>query len=157
MMFSQQLRSDYPLLYTWMFKRLAAVPNNLRVFNAFVLYSELTRTKARTILTKCTEHPTIDYRVLDTDDRRVNGRFRRAAAPNTVYLAKTICERFENSAEARGNETMQRFVESTVLHELCHWGDYLDGTDQTDEHGDRIEEGRAFETAAYGRNLNRPW
>jgi hypothetical protein len=46
---------------------------------------------------------------------------------------------------------MHLLVESTLLHEMVHWGDWKDGVDQPDE------EGKEFEKAAYGKDIDRYW
>ncbi len=46
---------------------------------------------------------------------------------------------------------MHLLIESTLLHEMVHWGDYKDGVDQSGE------EGKKFEKAAYGKDINRYW
>ena len=76
-----------------------------------------------------------------------NGRF-DSEKPDEISIAKEVVERFEIDF---GLEKAQLLVESTVLHELVHWGDNLDGRDQ------RGEEGKDFEKAAYGRDISRYW
>lgn len=78
-----------------------------------------------------------------------NGQYAGGSYINKVYLAKSICERFEKKDST--NPKMHKLIESTLLHEMVHWGDYKDGKDQVGE------EGKAFEKAAYGKDINRYW
>ena len=78
-----------------------------------------------------------------------NGQFSGSRSSNRVYLAKSICEKFEKS-DAK-NTNMHILIESTLLHEMVHWGDWKDGIDQVGE------EGAMFEKAAYGKNIDRYW
>ncbi len=76
-----------------------------------------------------------------------NGEFNGGKDPNSIALAKEVAVIFESNAN---DAAWQLLVESTVLHELVHWGDWKDGKDQPGE------EGKAFERAAYGRDIGRP-
>ena len=80
-----------------------------------------------------------------------NGEFNGVVDPDRVYLAKSICDRFKDNPSERSDARMEILLESTLLHELVHWGDNKDGRDQTGE------EGKAFEIAAYGRDITRYW
>jgi hypothetical protein len=80
---------------------------------------------------------------------RANGKFSGSRFPDRVYLAKSICDKFEKTDS--NNSKMHILVESTLLHEMVHWGDWKDGIDQAGE------EGKMFEHAAYGRDINRYW
>lgn len=79
--------------------------------------------------------------------KRYNGRF-YPSKPNHIYIDQEIAQRFEadyNRIDA------QHFVESTILHEIVHWGDHKDG------HHKPPEAGIDFEIAAYGKNVMRYW
>lgn len=78
-----------------------------------------------------------------------NGEFIGQRFPNRIYLAKDICEKFEASDFA--DPKMHKLVESTILHEMVHWGDWKDGKDQAGE------EGKAFEITAYGKDISIYW
>lgn len=77
----------------------------------------------------------------------VNGRFSRSK-PNHIYLEREIAQRFE--ADYALSEA-QLLVESTILHEIVHWGDHKDGWHK------RPEAGVSFEIEAYGKNIMRYW
>lgn len=89
--------------------------------------------------------PEVHFQVMP----RSNGRFRVSRFPGRVYLAKSICEKFEKTDSA--NAQMHLLIESTLLHEMVHWGDWKDGVDQGPE------EGKEFEKAAYGKDIQRYW
>ncbi|WDE06640.1 hypothetical protein SG34_006960 [Thalassomonas viridans] len=76
-----------------------------------------------------------------------NGRF-YPSRPSHIYIEQEIAQRFE-SDYARSDA--QRFVESTILHEIVHWGDHKDG------HHKPPEAGVDFEIAAYDENVMRYW
>ncbi len=147
MQVSPRLKREYPNLYDAIYKILGEVPKKPQVWKAFLKYSELNSTQAYTALTTCSATPIIDYRVMPS----ANGQFSGGTDKNRVYLAKSICEHFKNNSGERNSAKMLLLLESTLLHELVHWGDWKDGKDQAGE------EGKAFERAAYGRDINRYW
>jgi len=57
------------------------------------------------------------------------------------------------------NDTrMHMLLESTIIHEMTHWGDLkADGKQQLDAKGRLVEEGIKFEVEAYGRDLDPYW
>lgn len=143
----KRVRTGYPKLASWIYENLPKVPDKPKVFKAFVKFGELTSADAKIMLTSCSPTPVIDYRVMPG----ANGEFSGATDPNRVYLAHAICEKFEKSPADAKDPRMHLLLESTLLHELVHWGDWKDGKDQAGE------EGKAFEKAAYGHDINRYW
>lgn len=139
-------RTNFPLLAAWLTTNIPRVRRNPRVFRAFCRYAELNRRSAVEAL-NVGSNPDICFRHMPG----ANGEFEGATHPNTVFLAREICLRFENNAADRRDPRMHRLLESTVLHEMVHWGDWQDGVDQAGE------EGKAFERAAYGRDIDRYW
>lgn len=144
---SQNMRSTYPKLSAWIYENLSKVPQKKKVFDAFVKYSEQSSANMRSMLTTCSPNPTIDFRSMPG----ANGEFSGSTDPNRVFLALSICEKFENSATDAADPRMHLLLESTLLHELVHWGDWKDGKDQ------KGEEGKAFEKEAYGNDITRYW
>ena len=142
-----RMSKTYPKLTEWLWENMPKVVGKKKVFDAFVKYSELSASTANSVLTKCTANPVIDFDSMPG----ANGEFRGSTMPNHVYLAKSICEKFENNPEDAKKPEMHILIESTVLHEMVHWGDWKDGKDQPDE------EGKSFEKAAYGKDINRYW
>ncbi len=136
--------SQYPKLSKWLRVNLPKVRSKKKVWSAFVKYSELNSGKASLALTPG-NFPEIHFRLMPG----ANGEFEGGKHPDKVFLAKEICEKFEISDS--NNPKMHILVESTLLHEMVHWGDWKDGKDQAGE------EGKAFEKAAYGMDINRYW
>lgn len=147
MVVDQRFRQAYPKLTTFVFTRLAKVPRNGKVFRVFIKWSELSSSKARSILTQCTEAPIIDFKIMPG----ANGQFNGSVDAARVYLAKSICDKYEGSSTDRADPRMHLLVESTLLHEMVHWGDHIDGVDQ------EPEEGKEFEREAYGKDITRYW
>lgn len=146
MKISAGFQKQYPCLAKWICDNLPKVTNNAKVFKAFQKYAELSKLNATQCLTAGTD-PTIDFRHMPD----ANGEFEGGKFANTVFLAKTICDKFETSAKDAKDKRMHLLVESTLLHEMVHWGDWKDGVDQAGE------EGKAFEKAAYGKDIDRYW
>jgi hypothetical protein len=79
-----------------------------------------------------------------------NGRF-DPTKPNQIELDIGRAQEFEDDAYGAGSDVTADgrkvfIVGTTLLHELCHWGNFLHGTAEV------VEEGVAFEVAVYGRN-----
>ena len=146
MKISAGLQKDYPKLAKWICDNLPKVKNNCKVFSAFQKYSEQNKQVATQALT-AGNNPMIDFRHMPG----ANGEFEGDAHPETVFIAKDICEKFQTSPADAKDKRMHLLVESTLLHEMVHWGDWKDGVDQPDE------EGKEFEKAAYGKDINRYW
>lgn len=144
MKFDTAFEKQYPKLASWIATNLPKVKSKPKVWGAFLKYSELTATQATTAMTKGF-NPEIHFRLMPGS----NGQFQGAKFPNRVFLAKSICDKFE--ASDMKNPNIHILIESTLLHEMVHWGDWKDGKDQAGE------EGKAFEKAAYGKDINRYW
>jgi len=144
MKIAPNFKKSYPKLSAWIEVNIPKVKTKPKVWFAFIKYSELNSSKALLALT-LGQFPEIHFDVMP----RANGQFSGSRFPNRVYLAKSICERFEKLDSKNAN--MHILVESTLLHEMVHWGDWKDGIDQAGE------EGKIFEKAAYGKDINRYW
>ena len=55
-----------------------------------------------------------------------NGQF-DAKYPTYVFISKTICEKFRNTRSTTERSGMSILIKSTILHEMVHWGNSLDG------------------------------
>lgn len=146
MLVSPTMILHYPRTSAWIITNIPLVVFNARVRRAFMEYAELNLVQAYVAL----QHgslPLIMYKEMPGS----NGQFSGSRSPNTVFLAKAICERYENNAADRSDPRMHRLLESTILHEMVHWGDWKDGHDHP------LEEGKEFEKAAYGADVNRYW
>ena len=80
----------------------------------------------------------------------VNGCFRHAN-PDQIELNSETVDNFERDPYGAGSDVNARgkkvfIVGTTILHELCHWGNFHHGVAET------TEQGVAFEVATYGRN-----
>ncbi len=85
-----------------------------------------------------------------------NGKYRPEVNRNAIFIAENIFRMFENKESK--NPKMHRVLESTILHEMCHWGDLkFDGKQQRLANGKKFEEGKAFEKEAYGKNIDPFW
>lgn len=146
MIISAQMTKNYPKLSKWICENLPKVKNNAKIYKAFLLYSELNKTVGSASLT-LGNAPTIDYRFMPGS----NGEFEGSTFKDTVFISNEICEKFEKSAKDAKDKRMHILIEFTILHEMVHWGDFKDGIDQPGE------EGKKFEKAAYGKDINRYW
>ncbi|MEM7739434.1 MAG: hypothetical protein AAF225_01375 [Pseudomonadota bacterium] len=144
MYIDKKMKKEYPKLSAWIEKNIPLVKTKKKVFDAYMKFSETNKKEALLSLSRGTP-PKVSFRVMP----KANGQYSGKSYTNTVFLAKAICERFEKSDSKK--KSMHLLVESTVLHEMVHWGDWKDGKDQ---HG---EEGKAFEKAAYGKDVTRYW
>lgn len=80
----------------------------------------------------------------------VNGCFRSANADRIELNSETV-DNFEQDPYGAGSDVNARgqklfIVGTTILHELCHWGNFHHGVSES------TEQGVAFEVATYGRN-----
>jgi len=130
----------------WITTNIPKIIHKPKVWKAFLKYSELMPDDAKKSLKKGS-NPILGYKVMP----RSNGMFSASKFPNKIFLAKSICDKFEKSKKEAGNKKMHILLESTILHEMTHWGDWRDKKHQ------KIEEGKAFEKAAYGKDVNRYW
>lgn len=144
MKISPQFKRSYPKLSNWIECEIPKVKGKPKVFAAFLKYAELNKKKAKLALQKG-QPPEINFDTMPNS----NGRFSGKKFPNKVFLAKAICDRFESTDSK--NLKMHLLLESTLLHEMVHWGDWKDGIDHPKE------EGKEFEKEAYGRDINRYW
>lgn len=137
-------KSAYPKTSKWIEKNMPTVSSKPKVWKAFVKYSEL-KSAAATLALTPGKLPEIHFEHMPGS----NGRFKGSKFPDRIFLAKEICDKFEKSDST--NPKMHLLVESTLLHEMVHWGDWKDSKDQAGE------EGKAFEKAAYGKDIGRYW
>ena len=142
MRISSQMKGTYPKLSKWILVNIPKVIHKSKVFYAFMKYSEQNHAKTIQILTRNTL-PVLHYWNFPGDK---NGTSVRKGHRNLVFLAKSICDKFETSEKSAKDPRMHLLLESTILHEMVHWGDTLDGKRQRQH-----EEGKEFEKEAYGR------
>ena len=143
MIVSPSLVKEYPKIAAWICDTLPEVRKNPKVFKAFQKYAGFDEKVAERAI-KDGNPPSIEWRHMPAD----NGQF-LTKYPDTVFIAMAICARFEKD---HADSRMHLLVESTLLHEMVHWGDYADGTVDTSQ-----ELGTAFERQAYGKDVGRYW
>ncbi len=144
------IRFKFPKLCDWIEANLPLVKaQKIKVWNAFLKHSELSNGDAFQAIRKG-----FGPEILIDNIYPANGKF-RSDMPNAIWLADDICRWFENRASK--DPAVQLLIESTILHEMCHWGDFKDGKQKRDKYGEKIEEGKAFEKEAYGRDVVRNW
>jgi len=141
---SSDFNDTYPKLAKWIEQNIPKVRDKQKVWSAFLKFSELSPGKAKIALNTGSS-PEIHFKAMPG----ANGQYSGSRFANRVYLAKSVCDKFESKDSE--NSKMHKLIESTLLHEMVHWGDYKDGVDQAGE------EGKAFEKAAYGKDINRYW
>jgi hypothetical protein len=136
----------YPRVAMWICNNLPKVKEKPKVFNAFQKYSSLNEKVAERAI-RHGNQPVIEFRYMPTS----NGEFIGNKYPDTVFISKAICDRFQDSETDANDPRMHLLVESTLLHEMVHWGDWMDGTVGAGELG------KAFEKEAYGKDIRRYW
>jgi hypothetical protein len=145
MMVSQSMVKAYPEISLWICNNLPKVRGKPKVFKAFQKYARLNETVSERAIKHGTP-PTINWRRLPADNGEFNPKH-----PTYVFISQTICEKFRD-ANAAGRSGMADLIESTILHEMVHWGNSLDG-----KLGTHTEMGKAFEIEAYGKDIRAPW
>lgn len=153
----------YTRLAHYVRKALPNVPTSKpRVWRAFLKWSQLPERLALAAVS-----PGRGPIVGITAAENVNGVF-RPKTPRVVFLHARVASAFQRNL--RGSRLL---VESTLLHELVHWGNYISqyaldsrklqsrqGSDgrrrggYTNVGGSLREVGKQFERQAYGRDVN---
>lgn len=146
MIVSAGLVKTYPRLAMWICDNLPKVRDNPKVFVAFQKYASLKEKVAERAI-KHGDPPVIEFRHMPTS----NGEFIGSKYPDTVFISKDICDRFQGSETDARDPRMHLIVESTLLHEMVHWGDWMDGKVTAGELG------KSFEKEAYGKDIRRYW
>jgi len=145
MIISAGLVKEYPGIAMWICNNLPKVKEKPKVFKAFQKYASLNEKVAERAI-QHGNHPVIEYRHMPT----ANGEFIGGKYPDTVFISKDICDRFRNETDAK-DPRMHLLIESTLLHEMVHWGDWMDGEVTPGELG------KTFEKEAYGKDVGRYW
>jgi hypothetical protein len=154
----------YPKLTKYLRNEFRNVPAKADVWKAFLKWSELPE---RLALEAVTFSPGALPICGITSTRHVNGIFLRNQ-PRYVWLHQRVATLFE-----KGKKGSRLLVESTLLHEMVHWGNYISqyGLDSrelttskdssgkvrggyTKTDSGLKEVGKAFEIDAYGRDVN---
>lgn len=138
--------TDFPLIEGWVHNELPFVQRRSNVWEPLLRLGRLTPATAMDALTGGIKSPFLEIRSLGS----ANGQF-SLTDPSTIVLASEVAQPFEDDP---GDRIAEMLVESTLLHELVHWGDFRAGNPNLGS-GDS-DQGRRFEIAAYGRNVQRP-
>ncbi len=142
----------YPRLSDWIEKNLPLIETfKPRVFKAFVKHSQLTKEQASLALKNGFGPEVLIKKIYPR-----NGLYDHRQNKNSIILSENIARRFET--QDYSHPYIHVVLESTLIHEMTHWGDIkVDGKQQVDKNGNRIEEGQAFEREAYGMNIDPYW
>jgi hypothetical protein len=128
------------------------VVKNKVVWKAFKEHSKLDNVQAKTAVEFGKSEP-----LLVVDELPGNGRYKKSK-PDTIFLDLDIAIAFEDHPQR-----LKRVVESTVLHEMVHWGRHHDGDPKTKSgkyNGTKagkfkgVEAGKKFECSAYGGDIS---
>lgn len=136
-------RRTYPDLAAWAEYDLPKVTDNPKVWNAFVRHGQFTRLSAWGVVKWGRDSPLMRIANLDG----ANGWF-NPSQPEWIYVDRFVADAIHANPQ---DSKVRRYVESTVLHELVHLGDYRDGRHRTDV----PEAGKAFEEEAYDGDVDR--
>jgi hypothetical protein len=135
------LRHDFPLLIG-----NSIITSNLRKFGSLSL------SQARSALMWDTD-PLVVITDLDNGQCGVPVAFGCTSDSTQIEIDDDVVNEFERNANANlrltafGRHVFLTGV--TLLHEMCHWGNFLNGVAETD--GDA---GEKFETAVYGGTVD---
>ncbi|VAW60707.1 hypothetical protein MNBD_GAMMA10-230 [hydrothermal vent metagenome] len=145
-------RRRYPELYNYIKVQVSKLKRINRIVRALETYGSLTAVEARSALS-WGGGPLVVVRALSAGQCGVpaaNGCF-SAARPNEIQISRFRVNQLENASPARFDRTQAGkkvlIVGTTLLHELCHYGNKKSGTEYAEG-----EAGVDFETALYGRN-----
>jgi len=156
MRMSEEDRKNFPELTQYVRRALPQVMNVPKIVNNMKKHGHLSRiklqnallwgTKPKLILLDLSSVPAPD----GSGNVAANGRF-QPANPDQIELDIGRAQEFEDDAYGAGSDTTSDgrtvfIVGTTILHELCHWGNFHAGFTEVDE------EGIGFEEDTYGRN-----
>ncbi|MEQ9641473.1 MAG: peptidoglycan DD-metalloendopeptidase family protein [Alphaproteobacteria bacterium] len=131
------IAAKFPQLRAFLPQRLSAVHADQGKLGAFRHHSGLTAAQAKQALTKFNSFPTIEVwdLGLGTNGNPAMGRF-DPEFRNSVAIARDVAERFEIDFSS---PTAQETIEAVVLHEMVHWGDFFDDSQESGDPGLRFE------------------
>ncbi len=121
--------------FDWICDNLPKVRDKPKIFKAFQKYARMNEKVAERAI-KHGMSPNIDWRYMPAD----NGAFLKKY-PTSVFISQTICEKFRdaNSTDRSGMSTL---IELTILHELVHSGNSLDGKEDFTAKWERLSKRR---------------
>jgi hypothetical protein len=135
----------YPKFTKYVRYSLPCVVDVPSIVAGFAKYGQINRTTLKRALTWGNK-PTIVIQELTG----AIGLFNADVDPDVINIHTRIVEEFEDGHGFRKNKWGKNvyLVGVTLLHELIHWADNLDGIDFPDE------EGEQFEKDVYGMVIN---
>lgn len=142
MSFIEQL--IYPKFNRYLRDSLPAVAEVGAIKRAFQRYGQLDHAALKRAL-KWGEEPTVN--VADLVD--AYGEFTPTPGSNEIRIDRKLVRRFEAGTDKVQTKSGHdvHLAGATILHEMIHWADNLDGVDHPDE------EGEEFEKSVYGKVL----
>ncbi len=146
-------QSELPAAQAKKYQRLAhylkngvqEIANNKTIVAALKKYGQLTAKQIKSAL-EWGKNPSINVTKLSG----ANGESTSNSNSKELRINIDIVEQLEN-ATGEDRDAALLLVASTILHEFIHYGDDQDGVAYTEGHG---EEGKAFEEASDGRDIN---
>jgi len=150
---------------------LPAVVNDSRKFEAFKRFGQFNDARAREVLSKSSYTPVLEVDNLNRYGPRVWGYYPMNG--DTVLLHIVIARQYEKlhqrwltASAMRGGDTRWRSIikraelaiESTILHEMVHWGDITDSKDGLSQLREAVgrgwdDVGHEFVNKAYGKQI----
>lgn len=135
----------FPKFTKYVRNSLPTVVDVKPIVAAFAKYGQINRVTLKRALTWGNE-PHITIREIDD----AIGLFNASVDPDEINIHTRIVREFEDGHGLRKNKWGKGvfLVGVTLLHEMIHWADNIDGTDFPDE------EGEQFERDVYGMVIN---
>lgn len=130
----------YPQVAAFCQTQLSDAFADSRVLNAFTTHAYMTEQDAR-LAVYWTGGPIL--RIAEPSGPNL-GWF-DSAEPGNIHLCRIVARRFEEKPE---HPLLCKVLESTILHEMVHWGEYA----STGRLSVNPERGKLFEAAAYGHD-----
>ena len=137
----KSIKAEYPGFYNWLYTELPQVRNKRKVWKAFLKWSGL-GTSADLYLGSGSM-PEIRVEPLIDAQGMYSSKFK-----NTIFIDSFVVAYFEANSS---RDDAKMLVESTVLHEMCHWA-VSSGVISVlkDDYGKgNAERGKHFEMEAY--------
>jgi hypothetical protein len=145
-MISKQVKQEWPQFKKWLYSEFVDVPRKQRVWDAFLLWSGLGKADGE-IAVGIGSLP----QIVITQLKGALGRY-KPSEKKKIYLDTDVVKYLEQNPS---NQYAKKLVESTILHELCHWAESV-GVRPKNKDGygkGKVERGRHFEVDAYGGNV----
>lgn len=145
MIMSKADQVEFPKFKQYVRYALPKVVDVKSIVAAFAKYGQIDRATLKRALAWGSQ-PTIVIREFSG----AIGLFNGATEPNVINIHTRIVREFEDGRGLRKTKWNKDvyLVGVTLLHELVHWADNLDGIDFPDE------EGEQFESDVYGMVIN---